>query len=724
MYSHSRRTSEVVVARSKRTGEKYPVRTSHLSAQRGPYLHYIDSSRLQACRCLQVQDHKKPQSIGDVDKHLAIAIIRYMDKFDLESCLQQDFYSFQQQQKIQWALRSVHAERFHYLGKDKDVVCRCNEPDHLSYRRVRNAEIQELCAEFFLLESTQTTCKQEQWREMTGSTPTLPIQPLASLAANIQPSSRPPASGSNAFGYDSPSMADLLKKRATRSPESRKHRSRLRSDPKSRPSSSDQENMEHLSNGPNGEADVPEDVWRVSRPSVYFGQHEFESNVSTPIGSSATTARHDSHQERTPRRRRPSTLELGAEAPGLSQYAAHGRGTAEFDGPIAYASSSIYSGNAESGVGGLEVSPNQTEQSSPASSTDFPPHVAELPSLERAAELDAVFFHSPCVPPFSPDFPELEGGAFEHVAELTGRSSKVLPKTSKVKTSSRRLSRLVKLPSSECLPCQEDFFLKRVEFCSRNRPAPLGNCSLCHNSLDVANKHTIRLPCAHYVHQECLVSEFRVSDLEFGNCPSCGMALCERTLHDRIDTDREAIFGQSFTNLRAEERIDLAQRGETVVCWSEEEVAATQLRLLKDYVDSHADELHRQWLETGVEPDWHGAVVIPVVQLFKGWNVPARKCRYFADRDAFYKLVVWAELVRLMNTIRDRAKRLQGEVVAFPQLNELHRKFMLAKDRYETEKKTWQTNRSGVLECEKIAQDAFSMAVSTHLESGSKKLHT
>lgn len=73
------------------------------------------------------------------------------------------------------------------------------------------------------------------------------------------------------------------------------------------------------------------------------------------------------------------------------------------------------------------------------------------------------------------------------------------------------------------------------------------------------------------------------------------MAICERTLQDRINTDHEAIFGQSITCLRVEERIDFTSHGQVVVCWSEEEVTAAQLRLLKDYVDYHADELYADW---------------------------------------------------------------------------------------------------------------------------------
>ncbi|KAF9699116.1 hypothetical protein EKO04_003295 [Ascochyta lentis] len=162
-----------------------------------------------------------------------------------------------------------------------------------------------------------------------------------------------------------------------------------------------------------------------------------------------------------------------------------------------------------------------------------------------------------------------------------------------------------------------------------------------------------------------------------------------------------------------EERIEFLQRGEHIVCWSEEEMAIAQLRLLKDYVDAHADELYRQWRQTSSEPDWRIFVVLPVVQLFKGWNLPKRMCRYFADHDTFYELVVWAELVRLMNTTRKMMKQIHGKDTPFPQLKELHRSLMLAKDRYEIEKGTWSTNRFGILECEMVAQDAFSMAMST-----------
>lgn len=668
MAPQNHKKTQVLVARSRRTGEKYPIRTSHL----------IEADRGRATEGLR-------------------------------------------------------AERVHYLGKDKDIACRCNRSDHLNYRQVRNSEIQELCAQFFMKHSTETTCNREQWRAVDLERPEVSRVSSMPKVGRGQSVSRRTSLSRDSFEYDSPSMIELLKGRDARSLDSKKLRSRPPSIVRlsqSRPSSLDSDDMIHLSHGPDGEADIPESVWRVGRPSVYLSQHNAESLASTPLGSSVIPAQQNVYYEPTFMQIRSSTLKIGAEDPGLrpqvrSWYGlAHNPGPSMRDSPIdhrlqhatRFPCHVVDYCRADIDLAGLQVSVSDMPRPSTAGSAAAPAgsdHVVELPSSRITVEFNETPPHSP--PHHSPTLRELEGGSFEHVSELAGRRTTV-PSKSRVKTSSYRLTRLIDQPLwNSKLPCQEDFFSKWVDTGSRTRFTPVGNCSLCQNSFDAPNKRTARLTCGHYVHHECLLVNFRVFDLEFGNCPVCGMTLCERTLHDRIDTDREAIFGQSFTNLRAEERIELASRGETIVCWSEEEVAAAQLRLLKEYIDAHADELYRQWSQTSFEPDWHSAVVIPVVQLFKGWNLPARKCRYFANRDTFYKLVVWAELVRLMNTIRDAVKRVRGENAPFPPLSELHRMFMMTKDRYESEKRTWPTDRCGVLHCDKIAQDAFSMAIGTHI---------
>jgi hypothetical protein len=125
-------------------------------------------------------------------------------------------------------------------------------------------------------------------------------------------------------------------------------------------------------------------------------------------------------------------------------------------------------------------------------------------------------------------------------------------------------------------------------------------------------------------------------------------------------------------------------------------------------------KLFRLWEANRAEPEWFAGVVKPVVKLFQGWT-PAVRNRFFADRKAFLKLLAWAKLVRLMNTSHTTFKKTQGEDAPFPQMGELHRKFTWSINRYNLEEKTWQTNRSGVLGCEKIAADVIKLAMDTHV---------
>ncbi|KAJ8110472.1 hypothetical protein OPT61_g6694 [Boeremia exigua] len=687
----TRCTSEVIIARSKRTGERYPARISRFTGDHGSqstYVHYTDDRKIQACRCSRLQDHERPHRVSSDDKILAIGMTSYMERFNLELVDRRDFNRYYEGKKIQWALKSVHAERFHYLSKHKDIVCRCCEPDHSSCRRVRNPDVQDSCAEYFLLQTTQTTCTRDQWRATQCAEPKPPKELLRRLHAET---SKPLISRTTerfgSFGYDSPSVIDLLQAREARSLDSKEHRQH-HAPKQNATSTSDREDIAHLKNGMNGEADIPEDIWRNSHPSVYLGQHNTESCTSTPVGSLVTPVQPVGHPNSLLQDYRSSTPQLGAEAVYVSRYADicyDAASTSSIDRLTDFSNSrtkspsrdGIGSCGSESEAASLEESFSEWLKETPPrsrpGSLTVPTHIAELPSLERAVELDTVFMHPLPLSQHSTALPELECGRHKSVAELTGRSCAAASRTSNTTCSPRRLTRLIDQPLWDgLLPCQEDFLLQQVEICSRAHPAPIGDCSLCSNSLRAPNKRSLRITCGHYVHLECLISSFRISDHEFGNCPVCGMALCERTLHDRIDTDREAIFGNLFTNLKTEERIGFPQRSESVVCWSEEEVAAARLRLLKDYVDSHADEVYRQWRQTGLQPDWHNAVVIPVVQLFKGWSGPTQKCRYFVDRDAFYKLIVWAELVRVMNTTRDGERRIHGSSAPFPLLSELH----------------------------------------------------
>jgi hypothetical protein len=119
------------------------------------------------------------------------------------------------------------------------------------------------------------------------------------------------------------------------------------------------------------------------------------------------------------------------------------------------------------------------------------------------------------------------------------------------------------------------------------------------------------------------------------------------------------------------------------------------------------------WEANRTEPDRFPGVVRPVVKLFQGWTLTVHS-RFFANREALLKLVVWIELVRLMNTSHVTLKKTQGDEALFPQLREVHRKFTWSINRYNLEKNTWQTNRSGVFGCDKIAVDVVKLAMDTH----------
>lgn len=462
-----------MVARSKRTHEKYPARTSHFLKTNGtytiqsPYLHYTDNSRLQACRCLRPQDHERAHPMSDDDKNLATAITRYMGKFDCELCHRLDFYQHHEQQRIEWNIRGVRAERFHYSNKRKDIVCRCARFEHRGCRRVQSPDIKELCAAYFEINTARTTCTREQWRtaDATAQEPrkASPISSLTltKLSRQISTPMR------DLFEYDSPSAVDLLDNLEERRRSSQRRCSRPSSGSRIRYSteySCMPENMAHLSSGRNGETDIPKDVWQVSRPSVYLGKHTTNSIMSTPLGSSVTPLQLDVVPKI--QGHRPPALDLAPEGPNVNSF--NDAGHSDFlhspdllwlGSPIKYldtlhmshsAQYNEVSSRPDSDIAGLEVSYSETLQSSTSGSLAVPAvysvdrttHVAELPSPGVAVELNATPKHPSFLPHHSPTLPELGGGSFEHVAELAGRNSPVRSMRPKSKPDSRRITAL------------------------------------------------------------------------------------------------------------------------------------------------------------------------------------------------------------------------------------------------------------------------------------------
>jgi hypothetical protein len=173
----------------------------------------------------------------------------------------------------------VRAQRLHYSNKDKSIVCRCEKLEHRSFHTVKNAKVQELCAGFFQLNPTHTRCTREQWRT---SHIKHEIVDRRLSSPKIEPPNLSSTSRKDSFGFDSPSVID-------------EDRSRNRSTPTSSSCARRSSRPSHLpddkalfNKGLNGEPDIPANIWRASRPSVFLGQYMTESLASTPLGSSFT----------------------------------------------------------------------------------------------------------------------------------------------------------------------------------------------------------------------------------------------------------------------------------------------------------------------------------------------------------------------------------------------------------------------------------------------------
>ncbi|KAF2621336.1 hypothetical protein BU25DRAFT_463824 [Macroventuria anomochaeta] len=298
----------------------------------------------QACRCFRVQDHERAHLVSADDKNLAIAITRYMDKFSTNSFNQPDFYRYYKRQNIDCAVSGVRAERFHYLSEGKDMVCRCNRHEHLNCRKVHSPEIQELCAEFFQNNATKTTCTREQWRA-SGIRDPESLHRVLIHYTDSEPVSKLSTPRRDYFEYDSPSVVETLRNREKSSPSASQRSSRpspgfRRRHSKENPRPSG--DVAHLSNGPNGEADIPENVWRMSQPSMYLERHKTESLVSTLLGSSATSVQQNVYVDPAPRGNQPSILDIVTEVRGTRYPTdvwydfSHSPGSSGLGSPIKY----------------------------------------------------------------------------------------------------------------------------------------------------------------------------------------------------------------------------------------------------------------------------------------------------------------------------------------------------------------------------------------------------
>ncbi|KAF1949974.1 hypothetical protein CC80DRAFT_427894 [Byssothecium circinans] len=223
------------------------------------------------------------------------------------------------------------------------------------------------------------------------------------------------------------------------------------------------------------------------------------------------------------------------------------------------------------------------------------------------------------------------------------------------------------------------------------------------------------IKCGHFVHQECIEDHFRCFDGEAGYCPECEVPLCHRPLKERIELDRVLIFGRKrLTDLPDRRAIDfeLPQQDEIIVCSFEEQIAAVQLRTIKDLVDVCMHEAWTRFQTQAVEPYWYG-IVSEVLEKFRAQGLPMRIGMQFPNEDALLELLIWAELVRSMNSELVAIKKSRGSKAFFLNLKALHEIFQLAKKRFDAVVETSPKDPDGRVPCQRVADDAYTIAMKT-----------
>lgn len=121
--------------------------------------------------------------------------------------------------------------------------------------------------------------------------------------------------------------------------------------------------------------------------------------------------------------------------------------------------------------------------------------------------------------------------------------------------------------------------------------------------------------------------------------------MCKRDLADRLDVDRKAIFGACSNEVRDKFRMSFPHRDKVAHMRSLEQLATARLRLQEDPIQTHAEDILGTSAVGCNEPEWYAEVICPSVKLWKAWNFIHQSSKYFTDRNAFLKLVAWAEQV-------------------------------------------------------------------------------
>lgn len=699
------------------------------SAPAIPYLHFINTKRDTICRCTHQYQHERWHSVED--PLLIYLVNQYFNAVDYVECFQRE-----------WEARLI---TLHYTSANKVCVCRCSNPTyyHGHCRPVHNVEIRKLTEMYYGRNGEELLCTKSDWRAMIGvgsvprsatfrtaipddfrhlkraATVAVPEAEFRSYdsahsltldprrwagvvdkdeALSVLTKYRRGGILENDIGIESgslappPTMVTSLEPRASTSNTYRAHT----------PSST----VKRSVSSPLRDLGLSELEAKTGQQSYNFG-NAWSGEVSTAI--------------EIPKKAPPPSPPFPPRTHSTSSISWHPSKPTSMES----LTEGVY--DLELSIGRLSFNPwdvpeGRTTSLKKLKTASALPAVAEeeendthQPSGSHPAHSAPYTYNHPTP---NEDYP----GAWEamerqnpcHDSEVSRIPLRVDRKhvtfDGPETLNHDRVSKLFAQESEESLPEEENFFSNHVTVCSAVDPPRAGAaCKICRTLFHFnTRKRTLRMKtCGHHFHDECLRKWFRGEDRDFGTCPTCNKPLCERTFVNRVMADKGAVFGSQFTNLESVVNIDLpGSSSKYVTCRSEEQLAAVQLRFLKGNVDRTIDEAWIRYLPNRQQLDWY-SIIRAAFDQFKEDGMPVAHCRYIPDEPSFVKYILWMELVRLMNKAKATFTQDEESDALFPSLKDLHKKFLMAKDRYNKEKETWRKHGDSVLPCDLIAQDMY-----------------
>ncbi|KAJ6280222.1 hypothetical protein J3E71DRAFT_179976 [Bipolaris maydis] len=647
------------------------------------WLHYVGVDRLKVCRCSHPARHReKTFRLCKEWPELEASLNFYMERMKYKTCTVAEYLDYQLKREKLWESAGVYIRSFHWADSARMFVCRCAESTCYKHGIPKDTVQLEQCAEYFLLHRDEITVSQDKWECYDQDLPP-PYSPNAQSQSKYSHQQ-----------YQRPNQNGHTSKASRRIPKSEMG---MRG------------NAEPLTPrfvGPHKdgaatqqESEMPPQVWQHARPSLWKHPDGISSSASTPLGSS---------------------FFVPSEEPCVPATAPLENRPAPWNGSDSgYLSTTQHQGQRVESVRGMHSRSKSHEPDHTRADSGF-----DMRSMHKAVQTDIAelspetYYHGDkhAVPAGHDN--QNKGSNVHTTGELPAETPAAeLPTHAPRQRHTPTLNALEgrdrgTVPEMEAKTTDSNFKGEKVPVCMSGYTYNSGLIdSLLEQVSYLGSSTTLD-------HDEQLLhaadSTPGVSE-SFQHCEEPRMNLMSvfqsnLTLAERIGQDLMAIFGTQRTPLKEEIAIEFPHRSDAFKCSSEEELAVTQLALIKDHVGINAEEVFSRWNADDATPNWNAGVIQPAVKIFMGWNRSFRTL-FSMSQESFLRVVAWGELVRLMNQSWTMMQRQPGEKVMFSQLGQVHCRFFKAKAIYDKEKTDWKISRFEALGCDMIAAYLVTMTI-------------